>query len=187
MVKIGEKIPDFESDAFHANEIRRFSSSGLRGKWVILVFYPADFTFICPTELQEFADHYDEIKSIGAEVLSVSVDTAFVHKAWHDTSPSIKKLSYPMLADPGGRLCRLFGTYLDNEGISLRATFIIDPDGVLKSMEMHDNSIGRNAKETIRKLRAAKFVKEHPGNVCPASWEPGKKTLMPGLDLIGAI
>ena len=152
-----------------------------------MLFYPADFTFICPTELEEAANYDDEFKKIGAEILSVSTDTVYVHKAWHDISPAIKKIKYPMLADPTGNLCREFGTYIDEAGLSLRGTFIIDPDGVLKSYEIHDNSIGRSAKEILRKVQAAKFVRENKGEVCPASWEPGKKTLKPGLNLVGKI
>ena len=158
-----------------------------RGKWLVLAFYPADFTFVCPTELEELADLYEEFRKLGAEVASVSTDTAFVHKAWHDNSPAIKKIRYPMLADPSGKLCRAFGTYIDGEGLSLRATFIIDPDGVVKSIEIHDNSIGRSAREILRKLQAAKHVREHPDQVCPASWEPGKETLKPSFELIGKI
>jgi peroxiredoxin (alkyl hydroperoxide reductase subunit C) len=151
------------------------------------MFYPADFTFICPTELEEAADYYEEFKKVGAEIMSVSTDTVFVHKAWHDESPAIKKVKFPMVADPTGKLCREFGTYLEDEGLSLRGSFIIDPDGVLTAFEVHDNSIGRSAKELLRKLQAAVFVRENKGQVCPASWEPGKETLTPGLDLVGKI
>ena len=157
------------------------------GKWLVLLFYPADFTFICPTELEEAAGLYPEFQKLNAEVLSVSTDTVFVHKAWADHSSAIKKVKFPMLADTTGALCREFGTYIEGEGLSLRATFIIDPDGVLRSMEVHDNSIGRNASEILRKLQAAKFVRENKGLVCPASWQPGGKTLKPGLDLVGKI
>ncbi len=187
MVKIGEKIPDFSVEAFHQEKIKKFKLSDFKGKWLVLIFYPADFTFICPTELQEAAEYYPEFKKLGAEILSVSADTAFVHKAWHDTSPSIKKVKFPMVADPTGKLCREFGTYLDQEGISLRATFIIDPDGAVKAFEIHDNSIGRSTAEILRKIQAAKFVREHKGQVCPASWKPGKKTLKPNLKSIGKI
>lgn len=186
-MKIGDKIPDLEANAFTNGEIKKVKLSDYKGKWMIFLFYPADFTFICPTELAEMADHYDEVKKLGCEVLSVSVDTAFVHKAWHDASPSIKKIHYPMLADPSGQMCKAFGTYIDGDGLSVRGTFIVNPEGVVKSIELHDNSIGRNSKEIIRKLKAAKFVAEHDGFVCPASWEPGKETLKPGIDLIGKI
>ena len=187
MVKIGAKIDDFEAKAFLNEEIKTVKLSDYKGKWVVLLFYPADFTFVCPTELEEAANYHEEFKKAGAEILSVSVDTAFVHKAWHDVSPAIKKIKYPMLADPGGRLCRQFGTYIEEDGLSLRGTFVIDPDGVLKCADIHDNSIGRSAKEILRRVQAAKFVREHKGEVCPASWEPGKKTLTPGLNLVGKI
>jgi len=152
-----------------------------------MIFYPADFTFICPTELEEAANMYGEFKALGAEILSVSTDTVFVHKAWHDNSPSIKKIKFPMLADPTRRLCETFGTLIEDQGVSLRGSFIIDPDGVLKCYEIHDNSIGRSAHELLRKLQAAKFVREAGGEVCPASWHPGEKTLKPGLDKVGKI
>ena len=187
MVKIGQQIPDFELEAFQNNEVKKIKLSSYKGKWIVLAFYPADFTFVCPTELTELADLYDEFKKANAEVVSISTDTVFVHKAWHDNSPSIKKIKYPMLADPTGKLCREFGTYIEEEGLSLRGSFIIDPDGILKAMEIHDNSIGRSAEEILRKLQAAIFVREHKGEVCPASWKPGKQTLKPGLDLVGKI
>jgi len=185
MVRIGEEIPDVELGAYHDDEIKKVKLSDYRGKWAVLIFYPADFSFICPTELEEAADYYEEFKSLDAEILSVSTDTPFVHKAWHDTSPAIKNIEYPMLADPAGKLCKKFGTYIEEEGISLRGTFIVDPDGVLQAYEMHANNIGRSAKELLRKLQAAKFVREADGEVCPANWEPGKKTLKPDLDLVG--
>ncbi len=183
----GEKIPDLEMEAYHDNEIKRIRLADLRGKWVILLFYPADFTFICPTELEEAADNYERLRKMGVEVLSVSTDTVYSHKAWHDTSPAIKKVKYPMLSDPTGNCCRTFDTYIEDEGLSLRATFIIDPEGTVKSMEIHDNSIGRSMREIIRKLQAAKFVSEHEGKVCPAGWEPGKDALEPGIGLVGKI
>lgn len=187
MVSVGKPIPDMELDAYHKDEIRKIRLSDYKGKWLILAFYPADFTFVCPTELKELAEHYQEINNLGAEVLSVSTDTAYVHKAWHDASSAIREIQYPMVADPAGKLSREFGTFIEEEGLSLRATFIIDPDGILKAMEIHDNSIGRSAREIIRKLQASKYVREHEGEVCPASWEPGKETLRPGLDLVGKI
>lgn len=187
MVKINKKIEDFTLEAFRAEKIKKVKLSDYKGKWVVMLFYPADFTFICPTELEEAADNYKEFQELEAEVLSVSTDTVFAHKAWHDQSPAIKKVQFPMLADPTGNVCRQFGTYIDEEGLSLRGTFIIDPDGILKSMDIHDNSIGRSAKEIMRKLQAAKFVSEHNGQVCPASWTPGEKTLKPGLNLVGKI
>ena len=186
-VKIGYPVQDFELEAFHNEEIKKIRLSDYKGKWLVLIFYPADFTFICPTELEDAASYYKEFKKLNAEVMSVSTDTAFVHKAWHDTSKAIRKIQYPMLADPVGKLCREFGPYIEDQGLSLRGSFIIDPDGVLKSYEINDNSIGRSAKELLRKLQAAKFVRENKGLVCPANWEPGKDTLKPGLDLVGKI
>ncbi len=187
MVKVGQKINDFEVDVYHNDDTKKIKFSDYKNQWLVLLFYPADFTFICPTELEEAAQYYEEFKKAGAEILSVSTDTVYVHKAWHDASPAIKKIHYPMVADPSGKLCREFGTYMEEVGLSLRGTFIIDPDGVLKMMDIHDNSIGRSAKEILRRVQAAKFVREHKGEVCPASWEPGKKTLKPGLDLVGKI
>ena len=184
---VGKKIPDISLEIFQNNETKKIKFSDYIGKWLVLLFYPADFTFICPTELSEAADLYDKFEAEGAEVMSVSTDTVFTHKAWHDNSPSIKKIKYPMIADPTGKLCRMFGTYLENDGLSLRASVIIDPHRVVKSYELHDNSIGRNTAEILRKLQAAKFVEEHDGQVCPASWQPGKDTLKPGMDLVGKI
>lgn len=187
MVKIGQKIPDFELEAYHQDKIKKIKLSSYRGKWLIIIFYPADFTFVCPTELEEAADYYGEFKKLGAEILSVSTDTVFVHKAWHDASPAIKKIKFPMLADPTGSLSKSFGVYIEEEGLALRGSFIIDPNGILKAYEVHDNSIGRSIKEILRKTQAAKFVSQHKGQVCPASWTPGKKTLKPGLKLVGKI
>jgi len=165
-------------------------TESFKGKWMVYFFYPADFSFVCPTELEEMAKLYDEFKKEGAEVLAVSTDTVYTHKAWHDHSEAIKKVQFPMVADPDGSLSMLFGTYIDDgddAGLSLRGSFIVSPDGVLKTIEIHDNAIGRSGKELLRKLRAAKFVAEHSGNVCPASWEPGEDTLKKGMDLVGKI
>lgn len=187
MLTIGDAIPDMELDAFQETEIRKVKLSDFRGKWLVLLFYPEDFTFVCPTELEEAAELYGKYLEEGAEIASVSTDTASVHKGWHDASAAIKKVKYPMLADPAGKLCRAFGTYIEDEGLSLRATFIIDPDGVIKSIEIHDNSIGRSSVETLRKLQAAKHVRENPDSVCPASWKPGQDDIKPKFDLIGNI
>src|SRR3989338_4370204 len=184
MIKINQKISDemmdFEFEALQNDEVKKLKLSNYKGLWLVLIFYPADFTFICPTELEEAADHYDKFKKLGAEILSVSTDTVFAHKAWHDNSPAIKKVKFPMVADPTGNLARAFGTYIDREGLSLRGTFIIDQAGALQALEINDNSIGRSAAELLRKLQAAKFVAENKGLVCPASWKPGSKILKPG-------
>lgn len=187
MISINEQIPEMELNAFHDGEATTVKLSDYRGKWMVLFFYPADFTFVCPTELEEMADLYEEYRKVGAEILSVSTDTHFVHKAWHDTSKAIQKIKFPMLADPTGKLSRAFGTYIDDDGLALRGTFIIDPEGVLKSFEMNDNSLGRSGRETLRKLKAAVYVRENEGEVCPASWEPGDDVLTPSLDLVGKI
>jgi len=188
MMKIGDELPALTLEAFQNDGIKSINLHDYRGKkWVVLLLYPADFTFICPTELEEAANLYPEFQKENAEILSVSTDTVYAHKAWWDHSPSIKKISYPMLADPARKLCKMLGTYIEEEGISTRATFIINPQGRIVSLEMHDNSIGRSVREILRKLRAARYAAEHPGNVCPVNWEPGKETLKPGLNLVGKI
>lgn len=186
-VSVGQMVPNFSCDAFHNEDIKRVNLTDYRGKWVVAFFYPADFTFVCPTELEELAQHYEEMKVLDVEILSVSSDTVYVHKAWHDHSDAIKKVQYPMLADTNHKLAKMFGTYIEEDVMSLRGTFIIDPEGVLKGIEINDNSIGRSARELIRKIKAAQFVRKNGGNVCPASWEPGEDTLKPGLDLVGKI
>ena len=187
MVKINQKVLDFKLEAYHNDKIKTINLADYRGKWIIVMFYPADFTFVCPTELEEMASLYDGFKKLNAEVFSVSTDTVYAHKAWHDQSPAIKNVNFPMLADPTGNVSREFGVYIEEEGLALRGSFIINPDGILKAYEMHDNSIGRSAKELLRKIQAAMFVEKHKGQVCPASWEPGSDTLKPGLDLVGKI
>lgn len=195
-VKIGFEVPNFEFEVFQAGKIKKLSFSDLKNKWVVLAFYPADFTFVCPTELEDLAAHYDKFKELEAEVISVSADTVFTHKAWHDASEKIAKIEYPMAADPAGRLARAFGVYIEpqgleyteDEGLALRGTFIIDPDGILRTVEIHDNAIGRSAKELMRKLQAAQFVRAHGGQVCPADWNPGDDTLKGGdLNLVGKL
>ena len=187
MIRINEPAPDFELDAFHNGDVTRMRLDDFKGKWVAVVFYPADFTFVCPTELGELAENYDKFKELNCEVLSCSTDTAFVHKAWHDESPTIGKIKFPMLADPTGRMTRNYGVMIEDEGLALRGTFLIDPDGYLKAYEVHDNSIGRSSEELLRKLQAAQFVRESGGEVCPASWKPGGKALKPGMELVGKI
>lgn len=195
LVKVGEPVPDFQFEAYHEGAVKIMSLSQLRGKWGILIFYPADFTFVCPTELEEYAKLYPKFQSLNAEIISISTDTVFTHKAWHDTSEAIKKITYPMAADPSGKLAEAFGVLIEgsgpeltpDEGQAMRGTFIIDPSGTLRAMEINDNSMGRKAAETLRKLQAAQYVETHKGNVCPASWEPGDAALEPGMDLVGKI
>lgn len=172
------------------DDFKKITLSEYEGKWLALIFYPGDFTFVCPTELEEAAGLYPEFQKLGAEILSVSTDTVFVHKAWHDNSPAIKKVQFPMAADPTGNLCRTFGTYIESgadEGLSLRGSFVVDPKGVLRTIEIHHNDVGRSMSELLRKVQALKFVVEHPGQVCPASWEPGNDTLEPGVNLVGVL
>ncbi|VVB77777.1 Peroxiredoxin [uncultured archaeon] len=187
MIKINNLAPDFSGEAFSQNEIKKISLSDFKGKWLILFFYPADFTFVCPTELGELADRSEEFRKLGAEIVSVSTDTAFVHKAWHDSSPLIKKINYLMLSDPTHKISKDYETYIEEKGVSLRATFLISPEGIIKAFEFHDNDIGRSSDELIRKLQAAKFVSENHGNVCPMNWKPGNKTIKPSTELIGKL
>lgn len=184
---INSPLPSFKVQAFHQGAFKTVTDADVRGKWAVFFFYPADFTFVCPTELGDLADKYAELQKMGVEVYSVSTDTHFVHKAWHDASETIKKIAYPMLADPTGSLTRAFGVHIEEEGLAYRGTFVIAPDGKVKIAEIHDNGIGRNADELLRKIQAAQFVASHPGEVCPAKWKPGASTLKPGLDLVGKI
>lgn len=185
---IGDTVPeDMSFDVFENGDQKRLSFQELRGVWTVLFFYPADFTFVCPTELEELANMKEDFDKQGVTVVSMSRDTVFVHKAWHDQSKAIGKIRFAMGSDPTGFVSESFGVNIVDEGITLRASFIIDPEGVIKAMEVNDNSIGRSAKELLRKIKAAKFVRENGGNVCPASWEPGDDTLKPGMDLVGKI
>lgn len=184
---INTQLPDFKVQAYHNDDFKTVSQEDLKGKWSILFFYPADFTFVCPTELGDMADKYEEFKSLGVEVYSVSTDTHFTHKAWHDASDTIKKIKYPMLADPTGQLTRAFGVHIEEEGLAYRGTFLISPEGKIKLAEIQDNGIGRNADELMRKVQAAQFIAKNPNEVCPAKWKPGSDTLKPGLNLVGKI
>ena len=184
---IGREIDDFKVNAYQDGKTKEVTKNDVLGKWSIFFFYPADFTFVCPTELVDLAEKYEELKKIGVEVFSVSTDTHFVHKAWHDASDSIKKIQYTMLADPLATLSEAFGVYIEEEGMAYRGTFLVDPEGKIKLAEIQDNSIGRNAEELVRKVEAAQFVANHPGEVCPAKWKKGQETLTPSIDLVGKI
>ncbi len=187
MSMINKHIPEFKAQAYHNGEFIEVTSDDVKGKWSIFLFYPADFTFVCPTELEDMAKHYEELKALGVEVYSVSTDTHFVHKAWHDTSDAISKINYPMIGDPTGTITRGFDVMIEEEALALRGTFLANPDGVIKVAEIHDLGIGRSAKDMLRKVKAAQYVAEHDGEVCPAAWEEGEKTLTPSLDLVGKI
>ena len=184
---INTTIKPFKTTAFHKGEFIPVTDADLKGKWSVVFFYPADFTFVCPTELGDLADHYAKLQEMGVEVYSVSTDTHFTHKAWHDASETIKKINFPMLGDATGAISRNFEVMIEEEGLALRGTFVIDPEGVIKVCEVHDLGIGRSAKELVRKIQAAQYVASHDGEVCPASWQPGEETLSPSLDLVGKI
>lgn len=184
---INTAIKPFKATAYHNGEFVPVSDADLKGKWSVVFFYPADFTFVCPTELGDLADYYDKLQEMGVEVYSVSTDTHFTHKAWHDASETIKKIKFPMIGDPTGAISRNFEVMIEEDGLALRGTFVIDPDGVIKVSEVHDLGIGRSAKELVRKIQAAQYVAAHDGEVCPASWQPGEETLSPSLDLVGKI
>lgn len=184
---INTKVPEFKVEAYHDGKFKTITQEDLKGKWSVFFFYPADFTFVCPTELGDMADKYSAFKEMGVEVYSVSTDTHFTHKAWHDTSETIKKIQYPMVGDPTGHLSRAFGVYIEEAGLAYRGTFLVNPEGLIKIAEIHDNGIGRNADELLRKTQAAQFIAKNPHEVCPAKWRPGEKTLKPGLDLVGKI
>lgn len=187
MSLINTHVPAFKATAFHNGEFTSVTDATLKGKWSVLIFMPAAFTFNCPTEVEDAADHYAEFQKMGAEVYIVTTDTHFSHKVWHETSPAVGKSRFPLVGDPTHALTRAFGVHIDEEGLALRGTFIINPDGVIKTLEVHDNAIARDVSETLRKLKAAQFVAANPGQVCPAKWNEGAKTLKPSLDLVGKI
>jgi len=187
MSLINTTVKPFKATTYHQGKFVDITEASLKGKWSVLFFYPADFTFVCPTELGDLADHYDTFKALGVEIYGVSTDTHFTHKAWHDTSDTIKKIKYPLVGDPTGTLTRNFGVMIEEEGLALRGTFVINPEGVIKTLEVHDNAIARDVKETLRKLKAAQYVAKNPGQVCPAKWNEGDKTIAPSLDLVGKI
>ena len=186
MSLINKKVSEFKVQAYQNGDFKEVTLEDVKGHWSVFVFYPADFTFVCPTELEDLAEHYDKFKAEGCEVYSVSTDTHFVHKAWHDTSERINKIKFPMLADPTGKLSRDFEVMIEEEGLALRGSFVINPEGVIVAYEVHDTGIGREASELLRKLQAAKFVAEH-GEVCPAKWRPGSETIKPSIDLVGKL
>ena len=187
MILIGKEINEFRVQSFVDGQFKEVTKEDVLGKWSVFVFYPADFTFVCPTELGDLADYHDQFKEIGCEVYSVSTDTHFVHKAWHDTSDTINKIKYTMLADPTHALCNDFGVLIPEEGVALRGTFVVNPEGKIVAYEVHDLGIGRDAAELLRKVQAAQFVAKHGGEACPAKWKPGAETLKPSIDLVGKI
>lgn len=187
MALINTKIRPFKAQAFKQGKFIEVTNADLEGKLAVFFFYPADFTFVCPTELGDVADHYEELQKMGVEVFSVSTDTHFTHKAWHDSSETINKIQYAMIGDPVGIITRNFDAMREAEGLADRATFIVDPDGIIQAMEITAEGIGRDATDLVRKIKAAQYVRAHPGEVCPAKWKEGEETLAPSLDLVGKI
>jgi peroxiredoxin len=184
---INSEIKPFNATAFKQGEFVEISDADIKGKWAIFFFYPADFTFVCPTELGDVADNYDELQKLGVEVFSVSTDTHFTHKAWHGSSETIGKVQYFMVGDQNGSITNNFGVMREGQGLADRATFLIDPDGIIQSMEISAEGVGRNADYLMDKVKAAQYVRKHPGEVCPAKWKEGEETLSPSLDLVGKI
>lgn len=184
---INSQVKPFNATAYHNGSDVSVSDADIKGKWSIFFFYPADFTFVCPTELGDLADHYQQLTDMGVEVYSVSTDTHFTHKAWHDASETIAKINFPMIGDPTGTISRNFDVMIEEEGLALRGTFVVDPEGMIKVAEVHDLGIGRSAKDLVRKVQAAQHIAANPNEVCPASWQPGEETLKPSLDLVGKI
>ncbi|CBV44214.1 alkyl hydroperoxide reductase subunit C [Halomonas elongata] len=187
MSLLNTEVLPFKATAYHNGEFIDVTDESLKGQWSIFFFYPADFTFVCPTELGDLADNYEEFKKLGVEIYSVSTDTHFTHKAWHDSSETIGKLQYPMLADPTHVVSRNFDVLIEEDGVADRGTFVVDPDGKIQIIELNAGNIGRNAEELLRKVKAAQYVRANPNEVCPAKWEEGEETLAPSLDLVGKI
>jgi peroxiredoxin (alkyl hydroperoxide reductase subunit C) len=190
-VTVGTEVPNFEMETYNpaTREFGKASLAEFREKqqWTILVFYPADFTFVCPTELADLADKYEALRKLGAEVLSVSTDTKFAHLAWRDTERLLQNVKYPMAADPTGAVSRLFGVYDAKTGLALRGTFVINPAGVLVSSEVNFYNVGRNADELLRKMEANAYLATHPDEACPARWKQGAKTLKPDEKMVGHV
>ncbi|WP_406664549.1 alkyl hydroperoxide reductase subunit C [Gallaecimonas sp. GXIMD1310] len=184
---INNEIKPFAAKAFHNGDFIDVTDADIKGQWSVVFFYPADFTFVCPTELGDLADNYEAFKKLGVEIYSVSTDTHFTHKAWHDTSDTIGKIQFPMIGDPTGTITRNFDVMIEEEGIAERGTFVIDPEGRIQIVEINAGGVGRDASELLRKIKAAQYVAAHPGEVCPAKWQEGEATLAPSLDLVGKI
>lgn len=187
MSLVGKQVQEFKAQAYHNGKFIDVTDQDFKGKWSVVCFYPADFTFVCPTELEDLQNHYAELKKMGVEVYSVSTDTHFTHKAWHDTSPAISKIEYIMIGDPAHVISRNFDVLNEETGLAQRGTFIIDPDGVVQAFEVNADGVGRDASALIPKIKAAQYVRKNPNEVCPAKWEEGGETLKPNLDLVGKI
>ena len=187
MSLIGTTVRPFTAQAYREGKFHTATDADARGKWAVYFFYPADFTFVCPTELEDLADYHDTFAGMGVEIYSVSTDTHFSHKAWHDTSPAIGKIRFTMIGDPTHEISRNFEILREGQGLADRGTFVVDPEGVIQLVEITSEGVGRNATELLRKIKAAQYIAAHPGEVCPAKWEEGETTLAPSLDLVGKI
>ena len=187
MSLVGTQLQSFSVEAFQGFEFKKITDADLKGKWSVVFFYPADFTFVCPTELEDLADNYEAFQKLGVEIYSVSTDTHFAHAAWHNTSPAIGKIQYTMIGDPTLTISRNFDVLIEEAGLADRGTFVINPEGQIKIVELNDGGVGRDASELLRKIKAAQYVAAHPGEVCPAKWKEGEATLAPSLDLVGKI
>ena len=187
MSLINTEVKPFKAQAFHNGNFIEVTEADFKGKWSVVIFMPAAFTFNCPTEVEDAADNYPEFQKAGAEVYIVTTDTHFSHKVWHETSDAVGKAQFPLIGDPTHQLTNAFDVHIAEEGLALRGTFIINPEGVIKTAEVHDNAIARDVSETLRKLQAAQFVANNPGQVCPAKWKEGLETLTPSIDLVGKI
>lgn len=186
MSLLGTKIKPFHATAYRQGDFVEISEADTAGQWSIFFFYPADFTFVCPTELSDLQDHYAELRDMGVEVYAVSADTHFVHKAWHDSSPQVGSVEFAMIGDPTGEIIENFDN-MRPTGMADRGTFLVDPDGVIQFFEITSEGVGRNAAELVRKVRAAQYVRTNPGEVCPAKWTAGDATLVPSIKLVGAL
>jgi peroxiredoxin (alkyl hydroperoxide reductase subunit C) len=184
---INQSVPEFRTQAYHNGKFVEVSNESIRGKWTVFIFMPAAFTFNCPTEIEDAADNYAKFQEMGAEVYIVTTDTHFSHKVWHETSPAVGKAKFPLVGDPTHTMTKGFGVHIDAEGLALRGTFVINPEGIVKTAEVHSNEIARDVSETLRKLKAAQYTAANPGQVCPAKWKEGAATLTPSLDLVGKI
>ena len=187
MSLLNTQVLPFEAQAFHQGQFVKVTDADLKGRWSIFFFYPADFTFVCPTELEDLAEHYEEFRKLGVEIYAVSTDSHFTHKAWHESPAAGGKVAFPMLGDPTQKLSKNFEVLIEADGMAERGTFVVNPEGKIVVMEIHDGGIGRNAAELLRKVEAAQYVAANPGEVCPAKWRPGDATLTPSLDLVGKI
>ena len=187
MSLINTQVQPFKAHAFHNSKFIEVTEQTLKGKWSVFIFMPAAFTFNCPTEVEDAAENYAEFQKLETQVYIITTDTHFAHKVWHETSPAVGKAKFPLVGDPTHALTHAFGVHIAEEGLALRGTFLINPEGMIKTAEVHSNEIARDVSETLRKLKAAQYTAKNPGQVCPAKWKEGAATLTPSLDLVGKI